>query len=222
MYKVCFINDNVFECILSFLSNQSLTKLQAVTGDHYLQCDSTLSKYCCACENDNPVRLNGLCTDCATNSTTEELWTTAATAKALYGLTAKMLTKLEHKSTYNSKDTFVDLDSRMIDTCGSKVAWLKEIAARDLRLKNRNAKRVFPIGFKFFVKKNYAKVLDHDALIRSGKRYTELKQALEARGCQLYNYNRHYVNYIMEGVGICEEIVDNMANYSYRFVTGLQ
>ncbi|ETL94152.1 hypothetical protein L917_07838 [Phytophthora nicotianae] len=57
-------SNTVFEYLLKFMSNQTLIKLQIATGDHYSGCEPDLAKYCCSCENDNPVIIRGLCLEC--------------------------------------------------------------------------------------------------------------------------------------------------------------
>ncbi|KAF1784763.1 hypothetical protein GQ600_12813 [Phytophthora cactorum] len=54
-YNFCILNEAIYEEILSFLNNQTLTKMQMITGDRYQQCEPVLARYCCKCENDNPV-----------------------------------------------------------------------------------------------------------------------------------------------------------------------
>ncbi|KAG2997077.1 hypothetical protein PC121_g5071 [Phytophthora cactorum] len=63
-YKFCVLNEQITEYVLTFLSNQSVTKLQSFTGDHYPNSDPRLAAVCCSCENDVPVINNGLCTAC--------------------------------------------------------------------------------------------------------------------------------------------------------------
>ncbi|ETN09804.1 hypothetical protein PPTG_22833 [Phytophthora nicotianae INRA-310] len=63
-YNFSILNESVFEVILSFLSNQTLTKLHGITGDRYEQCEPELAGFCCQCENDNPAIAAGLCRKC--------------------------------------------------------------------------------------------------------------------------------------------------------------
>ncbi|ETL40988.1 hypothetical protein L916_07940, partial [Phytophthora nicotianae] len=85
-FKFCIVNEAIFEEILSFLSNQTLTKMQMITGDHYQECEPELSRYCCKCENDNPIIRRSLCLKCFSNSgyyfngRTSKQW-----AKKIYG-----------------------------------------------------------------------------------------------------------------------------------------
>ncbi|KAG2911587.1 hypothetical protein PC115_g12513 [Phytophthora cactorum] len=59
-YNFSILNESVHEVIVSFLSNQTLTKLQMITGDHFEECEPELAGFCCECENDNPVIAGGL------------------------------------------------------------------------------------------------------------------------------------------------------------------
>eukprot|EP00644_Phytophthora_capsici_P016112 jgi/Phyca11/528281/estExt2_fgenesh1_pm.C_PHYCAscaffold_280043 len=61
---LCIASEDVFELILSFLSNQTLTKLHAITGDFYPNCEPDLAPFCCACDNDNPKVFDGVCRRC--------------------------------------------------------------------------------------------------------------------------------------------------------------
>ncbi|KAG4055561.1 hypothetical protein PC123_g9342 [Phytophthora cactorum] len=63
-YNFSILNESVHEVIVSFLSNQTLTKLQMITGDHFEECEPELAGFCCECENDNPVIAGGLCRKC--------------------------------------------------------------------------------------------------------------------------------------------------------------
>lgn len=56
----------ILDRILPFLSNQSLTKLQAITGSHFATCEPNLARFCSPCENDIPRIFQGRCNDCAT------------------------------------------------------------------------------------------------------------------------------------------------------------
>ncbi|KAF1792225.1 hypothetical protein GQ600_430 [Phytophthora cactorum] len=60
-YKFCILNEAIHEEILSFLSNQTRTKMQMITGDRYEQGEPLLARYCCECENDNPPVWRSFC-----------------------------------------------------------------------------------------------------------------------------------------------------------------
>ncbi|KAK1931418.1 hypothetical protein P3T76_013174 [Phytophthora citrophthora] len=63
---ICFesTNVNAFAHILSFLSNQSVVKLQAATGAIYAGSNTAVSAGCFPCEKDELVIANGLCLGC--------------------------------------------------------------------------------------------------------------------------------------------------------------
>ncbi|KAG6616307.1 uncharacterized protein IUM83_03788 [Phytophthora cinnamomi] len=48
------------EHVLKFLGNQTLTKLQALTGDCYAQCEPDLTRFNCKYENDNTVMITAI------------------------------------------------------------------------------------------------------------------------------------------------------------------
>ncbi|TDH69678.1 uncharacterized protein CCR75_008722 [Bremia lactucae] len=72
-YRFCILNEKIHEEVLSFLGNQTLTKLQMITGDHYQQCEPELAAYCCQCENDNPIAKRRLCRRCLWSKAFEEV-----------------------------------------------------------------------------------------------------------------------------------------------------
>lgn len=201
-YKICLINYHVFECVLSFLSNQSLTKLQAITGDRYPKCERALSSYCCPCENDKLAVVEGLCSDCAAvkiNNYFPQI--TSTEARSVYGVK-----NLPYRALYNRDD----VEKQMIATYGSTLEWLRISIAKNSRAAKRHAKRTIPIGFAYFLRKQdfCTESFDHKARRRAGQRFIELKTALEARGFSLLDCNRHHVNYIMMGVGVVKALVD--------------
>ncbi len=58
------LNQDVFSHILSFLSNQTKVKLQAITGKTYPGTSALASSVCCACESDRIVVACGKCIRC--------------------------------------------------------------------------------------------------------------------------------------------------------------
>ncbi|KAG2976920.1 hypothetical protein PC118_g13173 [Phytophthora cactorum] len=55
-YNFSILNESVHEVIVSFLSNQTLTKLQMITGDHFEECEPELAGFCCEYHNRVKVR----------------------------------------------------------------------------------------------------------------------------------------------------------------------
>ncbi|ETN17279.1 hypothetical protein PPTG_05116 [Phytophthora nicotianae INRA-310] len=85
------------------MSNQTLIKLQIATGDHYSGCEPDLAKYCCSCENDNPVIIRGLCLECESSLPGYMPRMVKEMAKNKYGVREKDFGNLHGEiGTYNS------------------------------------------------------------------------------------------------------------------------
>ncbi|KAG1702554.1 hypothetical protein DVH05_009503 [Phytophthora capsici] len=127
-YKFCILNEYIHEEILSFLSNQTLTKMQLITGDHYEGCEPELAKICCKCENDNFTISGFLCQQCSQSCRSYRPRTTKRMAKAIYGLEDNDLAALprnyEGSSCLYERSDLMDFISR---TCGSKKQWLRRL-----------------------------------------------------------------------------------------------
>lgn len=85
-YSFVILNDKIFEHILSFLSNQTLTKLQGITGDNYPNCEPAIARFCCRCENNKPAIFYNLCRECESKHKSYNPNTTAAMARMVYGV----------------------------------------------------------------------------------------------------------------------------------------
>ncbi|KAF4045216.1 hypothetical protein GN244_ATG02600 [Phytophthora infestans] len=138
-YQFCILNEAVLEEILSFLGNQTLTKMQMITGDRYQQCEPELAKYCCRCENDNPVIRDGCCRycyGCDEDSSISE-------ARPKYGMTKQQFCDAVDRdqrwkfswgkpvANYRSDCRWSTLESYMIEECGSKREWVRTVAKKD-------------------------------------------------------------------------------------------
>ncbi|KAG1697124.1 hypothetical protein DVH05_017508 [Phytophthora capsici] len=88
VYKFCILNEYIHEEILSFLSNQTVTKLQLITGDHYKGCEPELAKICCKCENDN-FNVGYSCRQCLSQRYYNRVLLRKKEAKIIYGMTEK-------------------------------------------------------------------------------------------------------------------------------------
>ncbi|KAG2778496.1 hypothetical protein Pcac1_g11386 [Phytophthora cactorum] len=195
-YKFSILNEAVHEEILSFLGNQTLTKMQMITGDRYQQYEPALARYCCKCENDNPVILD------------------KQVAKDKYGLREKDF--YDTPSVSGQNDDCIALENCMIEMCGSKMGWVRYIAKRDIRKRKARATRkqnedemdaflkslapgfvpyVWAIGFK----------KTDDNLLR--KSFVALKAKLDERGLHLRASSTLCSDYITEGVGKIEDVV---------------
>ncbi|KAG2778439.1 hypothetical protein Pcac1_g11369 [Phytophthora cactorum] len=120
-YNFSILNESVHEVIVSFLSNQTLTKLQMITGDHFEECEPELAGFCCECENDNPVIAGGLCRKCIP----KELMSHASRPQSSkrYGVRKKDIRDVTSEHGHR-KFSWRMLEHHMIKLCGSKKEWL--------------------------------------------------------------------------------------------------
>ncbi|ETI48368.1 hypothetical protein F441_07569 [Phytophthora nicotianae CJ01A1] len=139
-YKFSVINEDVHEEILSFLSNQTLTKMQMIIGDRYEQCEPELARYCCKCENDNPAIFSGMCRQCESDCHRYR-FELADKRMALekYGITKKDLYSIPQIC--GKRYDPIRLENYMIEKCGSKMEWVRYLAKRDVRRKKARATR---------------------------------------------------------------------------------
>ncbi|KAL3672511.1 hypothetical protein V7S43_001811 [Phytophthora oleae] len=129
-YKFCILNEYIYEEILSFLSNQTLTKMQMITGDSYDGCEPELAKICCRCENDNFSIGSPWCQQCL-----PEKWpyynrerVTKKKAMKIYGVKEKDLATVPYKRR-SGRCLYkrATLDDFIQETCGSKKEWLRHL-----------------------------------------------------------------------------------------------
>ncbi|KAG1702551.1 hypothetical protein DVH05_009500 [Phytophthora capsici] len=135
-YKFCILNEPVHEEILSYLSNQTLTKVQVVTGDRYDGCEPKLAKICCKCENDNISVIHHLCWQCLPGGRYKGHISTKG-ATNVYGVSKKDLNDLPFTS--GGTRSFYDrmmLEKFMLQKCGSKKEWLRQIVKVRTRREN--------------------------------------------------------------------------------------
>ncbi|KAF4038651.1 hypothetical protein GN244_ATG09176 [Phytophthora infestans] len=228
-YKFCIINESVYEVILSFLSNQTLTKMQMITGDHYQQCEPDLARYCCKCENDNPtIRARACCLRCKPKTGS----TVIKEAKLRYGMTDKDYRGAVGREFKARLGIMPDVDflgrerchwstleQYMLDKCGSKLAWLRILFKKDVKKKKALATRLQTENRRYFVEAlspafaDYLSSIrfreyDKDVLRQSYQRYVELKAKLGECG-----FWRHMdsVKFIKTGKGNIEDVVRAIA-----------
>ncbi|EGZ26726.1 hypothetical protein PHYSODRAFT_469108 [Phytophthora sojae] len=229
-YRFSIVDEGVFENVLKFLGNQTLTKLQMLTGDRYDQCEPELAKYCCKCENDNPVILHGLCRECESERSDYMPRTTKEVAKLHYGVRDKdfRFIPCEVRKHYTLFDR-VTLESHMIRTCGSKMDWVRDIAKRDTRKKRLHAtlhkkeeetkvylESLAP-GFASYVGGVGCKKTDKEELQQCSQRYVALTEALKARGLKLRADSPLCRDFITSGYGQIERVVDTMEEMNFLF-----
>lgn len=218
----------MFEHILGFLGNQSLTKLQSVTGDRYRQCESQLSKCCCACENDRPVITNGLCGVCESALDTFKPCVTKTEARELYGIRNFSDIPCNERRHYILYAR-ADLDKHMLDTCESEREWVRSIAQRRARVAKRAAVKqqkqddlnaflkTLPAAFVSYIASIEFKSTDESILDECSLRFTTLVTALDGRGLVLRDDSRLCEQFITTGVGDIQNVVDTMEEMGFLF-----
>ncbi|KAG3178338.1 hypothetical protein PC128_g16447 [Phytophthora cactorum] len=220
----------VFEYFLKFMSNQTLIKLQVATGGHYLGCEPELAKYCCSCENDNPIILLGLCRECESELPGYLPRTTKEVARNNYGVREKDFCNLqgEVRKHFMLFDRIM-LENHMIATCGSKLAWVRHLAKKDQRTKKLRAtlrrkdieaeafvEQLAP-GFADYIRAINFMRTDKNELERCSQRFVVLTAELRERGLELRTDSRLCQVFITTGDGNAWSIVDTMDEMNFLF-----
>ncbi|OWY98260.1 hypothetical protein PHMEG_00031008 [Phytophthora megakarya] len=227
---LCILNENVFEHILSFLSNQALTKLHGVTGDNYPKCEPLLAPYCCECENDNP-KFDDICRDCESKMDDYTPFVAKEVATTVYGLKIRELATIpQFSSSGATVYSCVDLENYLIRKYGSKMGWLREIARRDMVTKKiqvieqqpweereRFVESLAP-GFSVYALLIGLEESNKGFLLQCGRRFDALTTALKARGLQLRPESKVCEHFILSGSGKIAKVVDAMEEL--RFLNG--
>ncbi|OWZ13397.1 hypothetical protein PHMEG_00013286 [Phytophthora megakarya] len=233
-FKFPFQSNSVFEYFLQFLSNQTLAKLQIATRDHYQSCEPHLVQFCCPCDEDNPVILHGLCRECEAKSDSYLPRTTKQVARTNYGVRDKDFRFLpcEVRKHYTLFDRQV-LETHMIETCGSKLEWVRFLAKKVQRKKKlqatlqrkENEASDFLEGlasttsnsFAQYMKAIDAKKMDKKALEQCSQRFDTLTAALEERGLNLRSDSHLCKELVRVGRGNVADIVDIMEEMKFLF-----
>ncbi|KAH7462569.1 hypothetical protein KRP22_004989 [Phytophthora ramorum] len=229
-YNFMILNAGVFQTVLSFLGNQTLTKLQMISGENYPQCEPQLARYCCKCENDNPVILQGLCRQCESQLDSYMPRTIKEIAKNNYGVKDQDFHSIpcEVRKRYTLFDR-ITLENHMIRTCGSKMRWVRYLAKKDCRKKKLNAtlrrkdeeadaflEQLAP-GFAEYVSAIGFKKRDKELFKPCSRRFVELKAALGKRGLTIRSDSRLCKDYITAGHGNIGSVVDTMEEMNFLF-----
>ncbi|KAL4114191.1 hypothetical protein PRIC2_014871 [Phytophthora ramorum] len=229
-YNFMILNAGVFQTVLSFLGNQTLTKLQMISGEHYPQCEPQLARYCCKCENDNPVILQGLCRQCESQLDSYMPRTIKEIAKNNYGVKDQDFHSIpcEVRKRYTLFDR-ITLENHMIRTCGSKMRWVRYLAKKDCRKKKLNAtlhrkdeeadaflEQLAP-GFAEYVSAIGFKKRDKELFKPCSRRFVELRAALGKRGLTIRSDSRLCKDYIAAGHGNIGSVVDTMEEMNFLF-----
>ncbi|KAF4045158.1 hypothetical protein GN244_ATG02542 [Phytophthora infestans] len=221
-YRFSFINEAIHEEILSFLNNQTLTKMQMITGDHFQQCNSSLARYCCKCENDSPVVRHSLCRQCLSDSKHQFNGRIAKRcAKDKFGMREVHFNSIDKPDTYPYYSCKT-LEDYMLSTFGSKKEWLLQIAKVDIRKKKtrstrrQNRERKYALkraalGFAAFVRAIGFKGADEEVLEKCKQRFVVLEAKLEERGLFLRDDSVPCKIFVTTGHGSVEAVVDAVA-----------
>ncbi|TDH68142.1 uncharacterized protein CCR75_009803 [Bremia lactucae] len=216
-YRFCILNERIHEEVLSFLGNQTLTKLQMMTGGHYQQCEPELAAYCCQCENDNPVAIHHSCRKCL-GSYAYRLYVTRKTARQ-YGFTGELdeVIDSEINNCYENKwYKWSALESYMLQTFGSKMAWLRHIAMlntrRDKVRYSRSLQREVGPEVAAIMKQATFRIRSSTELYECRARYFRIKAKMEERGFSFELISDSCKNYITDGIGSVEEVIQSVAD----------
>ncbi|ETL27482.1 hypothetical protein L916_18981 [Phytophthora nicotianae] len=218
---LCILNENVFEHILSFLSNQALTKLHTVTGDCYSNCQSHLTQFCCACGNDNPKILHNVCRECESKSGNYVPFADKDMATSVYGLKMRELGEVPPcTSTNETLYRRVDLENYLEAKYGSKLGWLREIARRDMverkiqemEQQEQEERAVFmeslAPGFVIYAQLIGLEETNKSLLWQCSQRFDALRAALRSRGLQLRPGLKQCERYVVAGDVDISDVVD--------------
>ncbi|TDH71757.1 hypothetical protein CCR75_006870 [Bremia lactucae] len=201
-YRFCILNEEIYEEFLSFLGNQTLTKLQMATGDHYQQCEPELAEYCCQCENDNPIAKRNLCRQCLLSKGYSEI-VHPKTARRQYGFTGEHLqhcTGIVYAASFWVKNGLAQ----------------RQIAKLDNRRKQTQRTRIAyeQVGQEFatFMKKTKLINRDEDDLNECRERYFTLKAKVKEHGLPFQPTAFSCKIYINDGIGSFEEVIQSVAD----------
>ncbi|KAG3119471.1 hypothetical protein PI124_g1216 [Phytophthora idaei] len=224
-YNFCILNEAIYEEILSFLNNQTLTKMQMITGDRYQQCEPVLARYCCKCESDNPVIRHSFCRLCLSSSSyCINGRITKRVAKAKYGMRGEDFSSIDFPKSYPYYSCQT-LEDHMIKTIGSKREWLRHLVKRDLRKKKALATRILnrktkgflqtlAPGFAAYVSDIRFMKTDKEVLERCSERFVTLRAKLRENGLSLRADSSSCKVFITTGMGSVEDVVDSIAGSS--------
>lgn len=229
--QLCILNENVFEHILSFLSNQALTKLQAATGDCYPKCEPYLAQYCCDCGNDNPKMLYNVCRECESKWEKYLPFVDTEAATSVYGFKIRELADCPRYPSSRRQDTTlysrVDLEEYLIRMYGSKIGWVREIARRDkvdkmieaMEQQERDEREIFmealAPGFPIYAALIDLEETNQSLLWQCGQRFTALAAALNARGLQLRTGPKLCERFVAVGDEDISHVVDTMEEMGF-------
>ncbi|KAG6955582.1 hypothetical protein JG687_00011118, partial [Phytophthora cactorum] len=191
-------------------------------------CKPQLARYCCKCENDNPVILHGLCRECESTTEGYEPLVSKKVAKEQYGVKDISAIPCQDRRSNTPYDR-VALENHMLASCGSKLGWLRVIAKRDIYKKQLDAIKQrrererhsflesLATGFASYVESILWKETDEDVLESASSRFVVLSGALEARGLRLRADSYICKEFIVWGYGNVSDVVDTMEEMHFLF-----
>jgi hypothetical protein len=203
--RFCIGDDHVFGYLLSFLSNQSQTKLQLVTGDRYPSCESRRSRCCCACEEDNPALFDGPCSACVATKLLNRPLISKMNARRLYCLEGFLGVSCDSAQQY----TPAALDEHALKVFGSHLQWLRRKDEPETFLAS------LPVAFVGYIMTMELAFEAKTDLLQYNERLGMLATALEQRELELRTDSRLWNQFILSGMGNVERIVDDMEERAF-------
>ncbi|KAG7387031.1 hypothetical protein PHYPSEUDO_014811 [Phytophthora pseudosyringae] len=222
----CFpsLNANAFAVVLGFLGNQSLVKLQSVTGAQYPGSDALVSSICCPCGGDELAVAKGFCLACnqARDVTFRETVTTTE-ARRLYGIhdinAVPHRTFTVYRRGYYSLFRHSDLNRYAQRVFGSKRAWIEMLARKVKRQRKLQATKqkaaeehrafmaTFPDCFAQF-HAEHGTGCDVEQIPQQFERYELMVAALVERDLKTDCTSSTTKEYVLNGHGETEQIAD--------------
>jgi DNA-binding transcriptional MerR regulator len=227
-YNFCILHETLFEIVLSFLNNQTLTKLQMITGDRYPNCEPQLARYCCRCEKDNPVITHGLCLDCNVHSDFRRSSVPLALVREKYFVTDKDFQRMSPFLQRQRYYTLYDVEKLEILktwTHDSKLAWVRKIAQQDMRRQELAAEKQerraylesLAPGFAAYIEGIKCKRRGKAGLKQASERFLSVKAALAQRGLDLETDAKQCMEFVLTGSGDMNEVVNVTEEHKFLF-----
>ncbi|KAL3669857.1 hypothetical protein V7S43_005236 [Phytophthora oleae] len=234
-YNFCILTELVFEIILSFMGNQTLTKMQMLTGDHYPKCESDLARCCCKCENDNLTTSSHLCRECENATYCYSNYVTRRSARTLYGVkdfSQISKSRAVYTISLSWRITWCEYavrrwpgceKSRFEDGLGARSRGATRQSQEAKRRKEERRTVIAHLDPDFrtyiysFKMSRSGKCARYTALERSQTKFKELKAALTKRGLPSEPDFQCCKAFIMTKSGDLDRVVDNMEEKHFLF-----
>jgi hypothetical protein len=226
-----FVDTNTFANILGFLGNQSLVKLQSITGGRYGGSDALVSSICCPCENDELAVANGLCLACNQAKDPEFRETITTTeARRVYGIhdidSVPHTTVSVYHRGYYCLFKYADVDQYAQTLFGSTRAWLEMLSAKVRRrrklgeTKRKKAEAYsailaqLPPDFVEFLAKHGVKPDCERVRKEQAERFEAMAAALAGRNLHLepHIHSLGAKRYVLHGAGGAARVADSIVD----------